>query len=296
MDGTTDFKLDWSGGRHSVEYWLKRTAQGSLQDKEWGLPEGVAGLSDRVRDDPLLQMVYTIDLCTFIHGERISLEAVSSAIGFAPSEECAIFLATQALDEARHLEVFTQRLYGIGLDREKKNSLVERFNTKGVKRFHDLIREYLDKKDFLASTIAMNVILEGLAYPIYRYETKYWSRLDPGLSALIAGAFHDEVQHVNFGVALVKSLVGKDAGMRIRATALLHEFKNMVDEVFEESRNNYVKIYREAAAKHMDVMADLEIFPGVPLGSVSEEDQVRILQKETQSEFDRRMSSIGISV
>jgi len=44
----------------------------------------------------------------------------------------------------------------------------------------------------------MNVILEGLAYPIYRYETKYWSRLDPGLSGLIADAFHDEVQHVNF--------------------------------------------------------------------------------------------------
>jgi len=55
-------------------------------------------------------MVYTIDLCTFIHGERISLEVVSTAIGFAPSEECAIFLATQSLDEARHLEVFTQRL------------------------------------------------------------------------------------------------------------------------------------------------------------------------------------------
>jgi len=79
---------------------------------------------------------------------------------------------------------------------------------------------------------------------------------------------------------LVKSLIDKDAGMRIRVGTLLREFKSVVDEVFEESRNNYVWIYREAAPNHIDVMADLEVFPGILLGNVSEEDQVRILQKD----------------
>jgi hypothetical protein len=124
-----------------------------------------------VLEAPLLQLVYVIDLSTLIHGEHLSLEAVAHSIGFAPTEECQIFLATQTLDEARHLEVFTRRLSDLGLDRARRETLLARFHTASVQKFHDLVRENLDKRDFLGATIALNVSLEGLAYPVYRYET-----------------------------------------------------------------------------------------------------------------------------
>ena len=48
-------------------------------------------------------------------GERCALAASSGLINAAPDEASKRFLATQTLDEARHVEIFTQRLYDLGV-------------------------------------------------------------------------------------------------------------------------------------------------------------------------------------
>ncbi len=46
-----------------------------------------------------------------IAGERCALAASSGLVNLAPDFESKRFLATQTLDEARHVEIFTQRLF-----------------------------------------------------------------------------------------------------------------------------------------------------------------------------------------
>ena len=48
-------------------------------------------------------------------GERCALAASSGLINAAPDEASKRFLATQTLDEARHVEIFTHRLYDLGV-------------------------------------------------------------------------------------------------------------------------------------------------------------------------------------
>lgn len=288
------FVLDWYEDRHSVEYWLHRTAQKNLSGLEWGVAPGVPQVAERVMEDDFLKMAYMLDLGTFVHGEEIALYACSAAINFAPDEKCQSFLATQVLDEARHREVFNRRLDDIGLSKLEKATLLDRCMTPSVRAFHDLVKEQVDKKDFMAATIALNLILEGMAYPVYSYEVKYWSRLDPALSEVIRGAFQDEVQHVAFGEALTRSMVNESVENKNRASALISQFASIVSEIFDESRQNYVKLYQEAARPYADLIGDIEIFPGHRMADTSADEQVLLLKEQTNREFNRRIARIGI--
>lgn len=291
-----DFKLDWSGNRHEIEYWLNRTAWRNLKDTVYGIKKGLEEVPDRVQDDPMLKMAYMIDLSTFVHAEKLALEAVAASIPFAENEECQMFLATQVMDEARHYEVFKHRLKAIGLSEVEVTKVLKNFNTKSFTKFESMVWEQVDKKDLLGTTIALNIMLEGLAHPIYRYEMKYWSRLDPGMSNLIKGALQDEVQHANFGEVYAKRMIEKSSECRNKAKKLVVQFKTIVDELFDESRRNYVRLYQEVANNHKDLMGDLEIFPGIMMGKTTEEEQAKQLKYETQLEFDARIKAIGISI
>jgi hypothetical protein len=290
------FELNWSGDRHEIEYWLKRTAWRNLKDTVYGIKKGLEEVPHLIHDDPMLRMAYIIDLSTFVHAEKLALEAVAASIPFAENEECQMFLATQVMDEARHYEVFKHRLKDLGLTNEEITKVLANFNTKSFKKFESMVWEQIDKKDLLGSTIALNIMLEGLAHPVYRYEMKYWARLDPGMSNLIKGALQDEVQHANFGEVYAKRMIECSSEARNKARRLFGEFKIVVDELFDESRKNYVRLYQEVANNHMDLMRDLEIFPGIFMGHTTEEEQSRQLKMETQKEFDDRIKAVGISL
>jgi hypothetical protein len=289
-----EFKLEWKGARHEVEYWLKRTPWRNLKDTIYGIKKGMEEIPEIVHNDPMLKMAYIIDLATFMHGEKVALEACAASITFAENDECQRFLATQVLDEARHYEVFKHRMISLGITEDEVPKILARFNTESFKKFESMIWEQLDKKDLLGSVIALNIMLEGLAHPVYNYEMKYWSRLDPGMSNLIKGIFQDEVQHANFGEAYATKMVSTYGECRIKARKLFIQFKKIIDELFDESRKNYVKLYQEVANNHIDKMGDLEIFPGVMMGNTTEEEQAYYLKEETQREFNKRIKAIGI--
>ena len=52
-------------------------------------------------------------------GERAALAASSGLINAAPDHPSKRFLAAQTLDEARHAESLTQRLYDLGMQEER---------------------------------------------------------------------------------------------------------------------------------------------------------------------------------
>jgi hypothetical protein len=171
---------------------------------------------------------------------------------------------------------------------------MQRVTTRQMQQFYDLIGEQVDRGDYVTALLAHNIILEGMAYPVYRYEIKYWSRLDPGLSQIIQGAFADEVHHVSYGEAYVRMLIRSDVALRNRIDALLKDFERLMTGVFEAVIDHYIGLYQAAADAHMDVMGDVMIFPGRRMAELGEEEQVRLLLEDIRQEHARRLATLGI--
>ncbi|MFZ3088262.1 MAG: ferritin-like domain-containing protein [Methylotenera sp.] len=286
---------DWDNGTFGIQNWLERTAWRTLRDTTYGYRDNVAPPSELVWEDPLINQIYKIDIATFLTAEKISVDNISRMVSMAPDEASRVFLATQAFDEARHFEVFTRRLADFGVEPDERNGLMKRVTTNAMQQFYDLIKEQVDKEDYVAALIAHNIILEGMAYPVYRYEIKYWSKLDPGLSQIVQGAFADEVHHVSYGEAYIRNLIASDVTLRNRINILLGDFEKLLIGVFEAVILHYVGLYQAAADAHKSLMGDIVIFPGKKMADLSEEEQVRLLLDEVRQEHAKRLVTIGIT-
>lgn len=285
----------WDNGTFGVQTWLERTPWRTLRDSTYGARNDVPPPSERLWEDPLLNQIYKLDIATFLTAEKLSMDGISSLVAKAPDEASAVFMATQALDESRHFEVFSRRMADFGVSPEQRNALMQRVTTPQMARFYDLIREQVDKGDYIAAMIAHNIVLEGMAYPVYRYEIKYWSRLDPGLSQIIQGAFADEVHHVSYGEALIREQLRQDTDTRNRITRLIKDFEILMTEVFEGVIHHYIGLYQEASKTHMDLMGDIQIFPGHRMADLTEEDQVRMLLQDVRDEHTSRLATLGVA-
>jgi hypothetical protein len=284
----------WDNGTFGVQTWLERTPWRTLRGSQYGCTGETPPPNPLLWEDPLLNQIYKLDIATFLTAEKLSVDGISMLVSQAPDEASRVFMATQALDEARHFEVFSRRLADFGVGPDERNGLMKRVTTKEMAQFYDLIREQVDRKDYVAAMLAHNIILEGMAYPVYRYEIKYWSRLDPGLSQIIQGAFADEVHHVSYGEAFIRSLIAGDVALKNRVDRLLGDFEKLMTGVFEAVIHHYIGLYQAAADAHMDVMGDINIFPGKRIADMNEEEQVRTLLAEIRAEHAKRLGVLGI--
>jgi 1,2-phenylacetyl-CoA epoxidase catalytic subunit len=285
---------DWDDGRFSIQHWLDRTVEKRLQNTRYGMEKDVDPVHPALHEDPLVNMICKMDLATFLIAERHSVKSAAEMSILAPDETSRIFLATQVLDEARHYEIFCKRLADLGVTPAQRDKLINQYTTPPLRKFFDLLDEQLDKKNFDGAVIGHNLILEGMAYPIYRYESRYWSKFDPGLSQLIEGAFRDEIHHNRFAEEYLKSRVRKDAAARNQILDLVRQFHLLMTEIFDNAIFHYIGLYQEAANSHMDLLGDIEIFPGKRMADMSEEDQTRRLQQEIQDEYKIRLRNLGL--
>jgi hypothetical protein len=291
----TYFPNDFDHGGWGIQTWLERTGWRTLKSTSYGRPNDVSPPHPALFEDPLLRQVYLLDVALFVGAERTSYLAVSGMMRLAEDELTQVQLGTQVMDECRHYEVFCRRVADLDVTPEKREELVKRYTTPSMRKFYDLILEQVDKGDFYAASIAQNLIMEGMAYPLYRYEIKYWSRFDPGLSKTIQGAFADEAHHVTFGEAVNSDHVRKvGIDERNRLLRLTKDFGQLMTSVFDEVIDHYIGLYQECANQYSALVGDIEIFPGKKLGQLSEEDQARIVQKEIQDEHRRRLTRIGL--
>ena len=285
---------DWDASRFDVQHWLGRAAWRTLKDTSYGISPGV-GLTHRaVHEDRLVNQIYKLDIATFLTAERVSYTGIAKLMQHAPDEASQIFLATQVVDESRHYEVFCQRLAQLGVSPEQRDQLMDDMTTKELRTFYDLICEQVDKGDFAAAMMAHNIVLEGMAYPIYRYESAYWSVFDPSLTQLIRGAFADEVHHVRFGEAIISRYTRLGDASRNRMIKLADEFHKLMTAVFESSIAHYIHLYQLVTDQYMDEVGDIEIFQGRKMRDVSEKDQAYILMEQIQQEHATRMQRIGL--
>jgi len=210
---------------HSFQFWFE-AVEGYLSGQAYGHePEIEEPPMAQEERDQLIRV-----LCNYCVGETAALEGSSGLIAIAPSRQTKIFLATQVVDEGRHLEVLLHRLEDLGV--ANPPSEIERYASRSLLAFRDRLLELVTHRDWDASIFAQNVILEAMEFTVFRSHAE---RADPVTRQILEGIVKDERRHMGFGE--------NDLGRRLAATPAirgrLYELKNELDslvlETFEET-------------------------------------------------------------
>jgi hypothetical protein len=289
----TELAAPFRFAEFSIDRWLRTVPQGYLKSTSFGRNEG-AGIPEEIREQSMLRQVYLMDLALFIAAERVSTQVASGLVRLAPDESSLCFLASQTLDEARHFEAFAKRFEELGLEPDKRERLAANLLSPAYKGFFDLLLEAVDRGDFEAGIVGLNVILEGMAFPLYDYETRYWRPFDAGIVEIITGAFKDECRHVGFGEKYLAWRLRGDAGARARVQRRTDELSLKMRDVFAEFLASFVGFYDLAVQEYPERCASVEILPGRPLASTSADEQVRWLESEIRKGHQRRLERIGL--
>ena len=140
---------------YSIQHWLESCPQGYLEGTEYGHApeEREPGL---LLEDALLREQAIGATVQLVVGERCALAASSGLINAAPDEGSKRSLATQTLDEARHVEVFTQRLYDLGVKKNELEDTIKQLANPNLVHFAEVLLEKVDKKDFVAGAMHIN--------------------------------------------------------------------------------------------------------------------------------------------
>ena len=129
----------------------------------------------------------SLQLSQFLHGEQGALIVASQLVGGVPWIDAKYYAATQTMDEARHVEVFSRYL------REK---------LEWEWPINESLKELLDatigdsRWDF--KYLGMQIIIEGLA--MAAFGSLHQITQEPLLKQLIHYVMRDEARHVAFGV------------------------------------------------------------------------------------------------
>lgn len=239
--------------------------------------------------------VHRLDLALFVVFEEAALRVSGALVRRAPTEPALKFAAQQTLDEAHHHEVFRRRLdlaqQHAGLRAGQGEDAIL---TPPLRRFIDRCYEVADAGSFIEGLTLVNLVLEGMAYPLYAYEERYWRAIDPFLSRLVHGAFTDETRHVTFGARLVDSLLRDDAERRARVARLCDEARRALGEIFGYYVRAFVGLFDAVARRHPGLFGDTEFAPGRRIADTPYEEQVAAIHHSIDVEHRRLLGQAGL--
>lgn len=238
---------------YDVQHW--RTSTGRyLDDTEYGYRPSQPPLTQaQFRELPSSTYHAVVGaMAGGLAGERIAFECSAALCAFAPDDQSRMFLATQVIDEARHVEVFTQRLKRLG--HHDIDAVLSRYVNPRMFQFHDQMRARVcDARDFAGGIIGQNLALEGLALGFFEFNASLLKDVDPGTSHILETVLLDERRHVGFGLVRLRELCEEypERAAYVRDTVL--ELSREMMAIFEENADN---------------MAHLGVDPEVPMARV----------------------------
>jgi hypothetical protein len=273
---------------YSIQNWLESCPQGYLEGTEYGHAAGEREprelLENAVLHDEAIRS--TVQL---VVGERCALAASSGLINAAPDEGSKRFLATQTLDEARHVEIFTQRLLDLGVRKNELESVIQQHANPNLVRFAEILLEKVDKKDFVAGVVGQNIVLEGMAFSVFEMMRALNEELNPKFAHTLSGTIADERRHVGFGENRIGSLIKERPERKDDVERMQKEMSYYMLATFADAfRNNpakeeFDKIEHKSAS-----------WQGVNLGAMEPEEMEQVLADTVLKEFKIRLGRIGL--
>lgn len=280
---------------YSIQHWLESCPQGYLAGTEYGHgpDEEEPAL---LLEDPLLREQAIGTTVQLITGERCALAASSGLINAAPDEASKRFLATQTLDEARHVEIFTQRLLDLGVPRNQiEDTIRERANPNLV-RFAEVLLEKVDKKDFVAGVVGQNIVLEGMAFSVFEMMHAGMRDVNPKFAHTLSGTIADERRHVGFGENRIGSLIAQHPEKKPEIERMQKEMSYWMLATFADSFRNTParEELKKARAALSGYGAPRAVWQGADLNALEPEEMERLLADTVLKEFKIRLSRIGL--
>jgi len=210
---------------HSFEFWFQ-AVEGYLSTSPYGRkPE----LADSDLDESEREALVTT-LCNYAIGETAALDASSGLIRIAPNRRAKIFLATQVVDEARHLEVLLHRLRELGV--VELEAEVQRRANHSLLSFRNRLLQFVDGRDWEAAVFAQNVILESMEFAVFQAHAE---RADPITRQVLSGIIKDERRHLGFGENELGRRLHETPHIRNRLQAVKNDLDALVLGTFEDT-------------------------------------------------------------
>ena len=132
-------------------------------------------------------------LSQFLHGEQGALMVAAQLVNAVPHTDAKFYAATQTMDEARHVEVFSRYIEKLDEIRPIAPSL------KGI------LDTTLATGDWMKKLVGMQIVVEGLA--LYSFREMRNLTEEPLLKDLLTYIARDESRHHAYGVQYIERCV-----------------------------------------------------------------------------------------
>lgn len=276
---------------YSIQNWLESCPQGYLMGTEFGHAPDEREIPLVLENEVLRQDAIrtTVQL---VVGERCALAASSGLINAAPDEGSKRFLATQTLDEARHVEIFTQRLYDLGVRKQELEDVIRQYANPNLVKFAEILLEKVDRKDFVAGVVGQNIILEGMAFSVFEMMYAMNKDVNPKFGHTLAGTIADERRHVGFGENRIGSLIKQYPERRAEIETMQRDMSYFMLATFADA-------FRQTQAlselERLGIERTHAQYQGADLGGMEPEEMERLLADTVLKEFKTRLGRIGIA-
>ena len=205
--GTTIFDFDYTDTREQLlrlydkgtrRQWIaKDRLDWSAEidfDNPLGLPQEINPIAetkwweemDDARRGVFRHHVEAWRFSQFMHGEQGALICTAKIVQTVPDIDSKFYAATQVIDEARHVEVYSRYLY-------EKLELVYPLN----RNLQSLLDDVLTDRRWDMTYLGMQVLIEGLALAAFGFIRNMAT--EPLGKAINAYVMQDEARHVAFG-------------------------------------------------------------------------------------------------
>lgn len=275
---------------YSIQHWLESCPQGYLEDTIYGhgSEEGEPSLvleNDVLREDAIRSTVQ------LVVGERCALAASSGLINAAPDSASKCFLATQTLDEARHVEVFTERLFDLGVKKNELDDVIKRHANPNLVKFAEVLLEKVDKKDFVSGVVGQNIVLEGMAFSVFEMMHAMNQEMNPKFAHTLSGTIADERRHVGFGENRIGSLIKQYPEKRAEIERMQKEMSYYMLATFADAFRDTQSVDELDRLGQKRARAD---YQGADLSRMDPEQMEHLLADTVLKEFKVRLGRIGI--
>ncbi len=284
---------------YSIQTWLESCPQGYLENTVYGHAEDLRE-PDFMLENQVLREDAIRTTVQFVVGERAALAASSGLINAAPDFGSKRFLATQTLDEARHVEIFTQRLYDLGIQKSELDSTIDAYANPHLVAFAEVLLEKVDKGDFVAGVVGQNIVLEGLAFSVFEMLHASIVESNPKFAQTLSGTIADERRHVGFGENRIGSLIKENPERRPEIEKMQRDMSYHMLAAFADLFSQNSGAIREgqkladadAAAGGEDRVK--RTWQGADLSSLEPEEMENLLAETVLREFKVRLGRIGL--
>ena len=279
---------------YSIQHWLESCPQGYLEDTQYGHGKSETE-PELVLENPILKEPAISLSVQLVAGERCALAASSGLIYLAPDEPSKLFLATQTLDEGRHVEIFKQRLFDLGVEKSEVEDVIAQLANPNLVKFAEILLEKIDKGDFVAGVVGQNIVLEGMAFSVFEMLHAAMKSVNPKFAHTLSGTIADERRHVGFGANRIGALIEEHPEKKPEIEQMQKEMSYFMLATFADRfRNNPALAERNRLLENAPGRDQDQTWQGQSLAELSPEEMEALLSETVLKEFKTRLGRIGL--